>query len=61
MKCFRHSTAFPIADIGIHHAIRNQMGMDRKPTISEIEKMIEHWSPKWMGYATFYMWHSLLD
>ena len=60
MKCFRHSTAFPIADIGIHHAIRNQMGWDRKPTIPEIENMIEHWSPQWMGYATFYMWHSLL-
>ena len=60
MKCFRHSTAFPIADIGIHHAIRNQLGWDRKPTIPEIEKMIEHWPSEWMGYATFYMWHSLL-
>lgn len=60
MKCFRHATAFPIADIGIHHAIRNQLGWDRKPTIPEIEQLIEHWSPEWMGYATFYMWHSLL-
>ena len=61
MKCFRHPTAFPIADIGIHHAIRNQLGMDRKPTISEIEKMIENWPTEWLGYATFYLWHSLLE
>ena len=60
MKCFRHPTAFPIADIGIHNAIKKQLNWDRKPTISEIEKMIEKWPKKWLGYATFYLWHSLL-
>jgi len=61
MKCFRQPTAFPIADVGIHNAIKKQLDWDRKPTISEIEKMIKKWPKHWLGYVTFYLWHSLLD
>ncbi|MGE8203063.1 DNA-3-methyladenine glycosylase family protein [Heyndrickxia sp. NPDC080065] len=59
MKCFNHSTAFPIADVGLHNALKIQLELDRKPTIEEIEDMALNWSG-WEAYATFYLWRSLL-
>jgi len=46
MKCFRRPEAFPIEDVGLHNAIRVILGMDRKPTIAELEQMAEPWG-KW--------------
>ena len=60
MKCFRHSQAFPIEDVGLHNAIKKQLGLDKKPTIETIKKMAQPWG-EWRAYATFYLWHSLLD
>lgn len=60
MKCLHHPSAFPIADVGLHHAIRNQLGMDRKPTIEEIKELSKPWLG-WEGYATFYLWRSLYE
>jgi len=59
MKCFRRPEAFPIEDVGVHNAIKQILGMDRKPTIAELEQMAEPWG-EWKAYATFYLWHSLL-
>ncbi|MDQ1143671.1 DNA-3-methyladenine glycosylase II [Bacillus sp. SORGH_AS 510] len=58
MKCLQKSTAFPIADVGLHNAIRVQLGLDKKPTIQEIEEMSSGWTG-WEAYAVFYLWRSL--
>ena len=60
MKCFDINDAFPIADVGIHNALKGILGLDKKPTIEEIEKLSVNWSG-WEAYATFYLWRSLND
>ncbi|WP_163100536.1 DNA-3-methyladenine glycosylase family protein [Peribacillus alkalitolerans] len=60
MKCLLDPSAFPIADVGLHNAIKAQVGLDKKPTIEEIEEMAFNWKG-WEGYATFYLWRSLYD
>lgn len=59
MKCFRHADAFPIADVGLHNAIKKELNLDRKPSMEELQEMSKNWG-KWSAYATFYLWHSLL-
>ncbi|WP_042221095.1 DNA-3-methyladenine glycosylase family protein [Oceanobacillus manasiensis] len=56
MKCFRMQNAFPIADAGIHQALKQQLG--RKPTLEEIAKLARNWAG-WEAYATIYLWRSL--
>jgi DNA-3-methyladenine glycosylase II len=60
MKCFDINDAFPIADVGIHNALKGILGLDRKPTIKEIEKLSENWKG-WEAYVTFYLWRYLYD
>ncbi|NIK79994.1 DNA-3-methyladenine glycosylase II [Paenibacillus castaneae] len=58
MRCLRHSSAFPIDDVGLHLAIKHLLDSDRKPTISEIRQLSANWSD-WEAYATFYLWRCL--
>ncbi|WP_096271193.1 DNA-3-methyladenine glycosylase family protein [Paucisalibacillus globulus] len=58
MKCLHYPSAFPIADVGLHNAIKQQLGLESKPTIDEIETMAINWKG-WEAYATFYLWRSL--
>lgn len=60
MKCFNFNTAFPIADVGIHNALKNILNLGEKPKIDYIEKLAEKWKG-WEAYATFYLWRSLYD
>lgn len=60
MKSLRFQDAFPISDVGLHNAIKKQLGQKEKPTIEEIEKMAVNWKG-WKSYVTFYFWHSLLE
>jgi DNA-3-methyladenine glycosylase II len=60
MKCLHHPAAFPIADVGLHHAIKRQLGLERKPTMEEMEEMSTNWAG-WQAYATFYLWRSLYE
>ena len=60
MKCLRYPDAFPISDVGIHNAIKKELGLEKKPSIENIEDMAKNWGG-WKSYATFYLWHSLLD
>jgi DNA-3-methyladenine glycosylase II len=59
MKCLQYSCAFPIADVGLHNALKQQLGLARKPTVEEINQIAEKWLG-WEAYATFYLWRSLL-
>ncbi|MFZ5354138.1 MAG: DNA-3-methyladenine glycosylase family protein [Bacillota bacterium] len=60
MKCFPINCAFPIADVGIHNALKNILKLDKKPSIAEIEAMAKQWKG-WESYAAFYLWRSLYD
>lgn len=60
MKSLRSYDAFPVEDVGLHNAVKNQYGLAAKPTITELHQMAMLW-PGWRGYATFYFWHSLLE
>jgi DNA-3-methyladenine glycosylase II len=58
MKTFRYPDAFPLEDAGVHNAIKNLKGMDRKPTIEEVKKIFRKYKG-WEAYATLYLWKSL--
>lgn len=60
MKCIRNTAAFPTGDAGLQNAIKNMLGMERKPTIPEIENMAKGWRG-WEAYATFYLWRTLYE
>ena len=60
MKCLHYPTAFPIADVGLHNALKQQLGLECKPTIEEIKMMAVNWKG-WEAYATFYLWRSLYE
>ncbi|MEM8907905.1 MAG: DNA-3-methyladenine glycosylase, partial [Bacteroidota bacterium] len=60
MKSLRHPDAFPIEDAGLHNALKRQLGLERKPTLAEIQTMAKGWEG-WQAYATFYLWQSLLN
>jgi DNA-3-methyladenine glycosylase II len=58
MRCLRYPAAFPIDDVGLHNAIKHQLGRDKKPTKDEIMKLALNWT-NWESYATFYLWRYL--
>ncbi|MCM3601814.1 DNA-3-methyladenine glycosylase [Robertmurraya korlensis] len=60
MKCFHQHSSFPIADVGLHNALKLQLGLENKPRIHEIKVMATNWEG-WQSYATFYLWRSLYD
>ena len=59
MRCLGDPGAFPIEDIGLHNAIRLQLGRETKPALEEIRRMAESWT-NWQAYAAFYLYRSLL-
>jgi DNA-3-methyladenine glycosylase II len=58
MICFRDPTAFPIADVGLHNAVKQFFRLDQKPSIEELKKMFANW-PNWEAYVTYYFWRTL--
>lgn len=58
MRCLRNPDAFPLADVGLHHAIRRRLGLPGKPPLSQVEELAAAWQP-WRAYATFYLWSTL--
>lgn len=58
MRCLRHRTAFPVADVGLQNAVCHMAGLDRKPTVAELQELFAPWAG-WEAYATFYLWRAL--
>ncbi|ANE47689.1 DNA-3-methyladenine glycosylase [Paenibacillus swuensis] len=58
MKCLKVMSAIPMADVGLHNALKLQLGWERKPTLEEIATFKKGWTD-WEAYATFYLWRSL--
>jgi DNA-3-methyladenine glycosylase II len=59
MKCLKQPDAFPIEDVGLHNAIKYQLELDTKPSLTEIHDLAQNWDG-WKAYATFYLWRSLI-
>lgn len=58
MKTFRYPDAFPLEDAGIHNAIKNLMGMKKKPSLNKVKQIFKKYKG-WEAYATLYLWKSL--
>lgn len=58
MRCLRNPAAFPIADVGLHNALKHVLGLEAKPTLPHIRQLAEGWKG-WEAYATFYLWRVL--
>jgi DNA-3-methyladenine glycosylase II len=58
MKTFHYPDAFPLEDAGLHNAIKNLKGLDRKPSLPEVVKIFKKYKG-WEAYATLYLWKSL--
>ena len=60
LRCLGDPAAFPAADVGLLNAVKQQLGLDDKPTAEDIIKYSNGWE-NWQAYATFYLWASLLE
>jgi DNA-3-methyladenine glycosylase II len=60
LKCLQRPDAFPVADVGLHNAIKQGLGLAKKPDLAAVHRYAEAWVG-WRGYATFYLWQTLLD
>ncbi|UHA72179.1 DNA-3-methyladenine glycosylase 2 [Paenibacillus sp. 481] len=60
MHCLRNPRAFPLADVGLHNAIKRLLKLEHKPSLAEMEQYGTRWAG-WEAYATFYLWRSLDD
>ena len=49
---------FPIADIGLQNALKNQWNLADKPKAEEISSHFPEWSP-YLSYAALYLWRSI--
>ncbi|MGG1555430.1 DNA-3-methyladenine glycosylase [Paenibacillus ferrarius] len=58
MRCLRWPSAFPLADVGLHNALKHVLQRSEKPALPEIRRMAEGWAG-WEAYATFYLWRVL--
>lgn len=58
MRCLRNPAAFPLADVGLHNALKHVLGLELKPSLDYIRQLAEGWKG-WEAYATFYLWRVL--
>jgi DNA-3-methyladenine glycosylase II len=58
MKTFHYPDAFPLEDAGLHNAIKNQLGLTKKPSLQFVKMLFEKYKG-WEAYATLYLWKSL--
>ncbi len=60
LKCLNIKEAFPIADVGIHNALKGILNREQKPEIEEIKLLAKAWKGH-EAYMTFYLWRYLYD
>jgi DNA-3-methyladenine glycosylase II len=57
LRCLGDPSAFPVDDVGLQNAIKQQLGLSKKPTGEDIIRFSKDWE-NWQAYATFYFWAS---
>lgn len=58
MRCLRFPDAYPIADVGLHNAIKSLKNSAEKPSRDELRDLSDKWHPH-QSYATFYLWRTI--
>ncbi|MCF6407359.1 DNA-3-methyladenine glycosylase [Chitinophaga filiformis] len=58
MKYHRHHQALPLEDAGLHNALKYQLQLPTKPSLTDVKAYTQHWKEH-AAYATFYLWRSL--
>jgi DNA-3-methyladenine glycosylase II len=58
MKYHRHHQALPLEDAGLHNALKYQLQLTTKPSLTDVKAYTQHWGEH-AAYATFYLWRSL--
>jgi DNA-3-methyladenine glycosylase II len=58
MKYHRHHQALPLEDAGLHNALKYQLQLTTKPSLTDVKAYTQHWREH-AAYATFYLWRSL--
>jgi DNA-3-methyladenine glycosylase II len=56
LRCLKDPAAFPVDDVDLQNAIKQQLGLSKKPTGDDIRRLSERWK-NWQAYATFYLWY----
>jgi DNA-3-methyladenine glycosylase II len=59
LRCLKDPAAFPVGDVGLQNAVKQQLGLNTKPTADDLSKFSDRWQ-NWQAYATFYLWASLI-
>ena len=59
LRCLKDPAAFPIADVGLQNAVKQQLGLNNKPSAEDIIRYSTGWK-NWQAYATFYLWASFI-
>ncbi|MCP4623984.1 MAG: DNA-3-methyladenine glycosylase [bacterium] len=59
LRCLLDPAAFPIADVGLQNAVKQQLGLSKKPAADDIIRYSRGWK-SWQAYASFYLWASLI-
>ena len=60
MRVHGDPDACPFEDIGLRNAIAREYGLGRQASVEETQNITERWRP-YRGYATFYIWFTLLN
>ncbi len=60
LRCLMDPAAIPVADVGLQNAVRQQLNLNKKPTVDDIIRYSNAWK-NWQAYATFYLWASLIN
>ncbi len=58
MRSLGRPEGFPREDVGIHNALRARLGLDRKPTLAEVDAIFAKYRGQ-EAYASLYLWKSL--
>ena len=60
LRCLMDPGAVPVADVGLQNAVKQQLGLNKKPSAGDIDRLSDRWQ-NWQAYATFYLWASLIE
>jgi DNA-3-methyladenine glycosylase II len=58
MRCLGDTTACPVLDVGLQNALKQLLGLDRKPNPPELRAWFQQW-PGWEAYIAFYLWRTI--
>ncbi len=60
MRVHGDPDACPLEDIGLRNALAREYRLDKQATLEETRRITDTWRP-YRGYATFYIWFTLLN